>query len=471
MAKHVFISHTSEDKDLADDVLRALEGQHISCWIAHRDVLPGTAYPEAIIKAIEGCRVMVLIFSASANKSRHIKIEVERALDKNKIIVPFRVEAILPSEALEYGLSQSQWQDGLTPPLEARISDLVNSVVRLLQEGENSERSAPEKSSALTGSLPVFEPAEPGKRPAMKPAQLAAGVVVVLLTGSCVWAVVRTFLESGDQTFSWWNAGTVLSPFIPLILAEYWFWHGLAWQTTPELSARLGKKAWQLALASLGVIIAFILLVPMATIKPYEWRFQPAAGLRYGLGLAGEFTRHDYIMGNLVYLPPEKWDLTVKIYPANEVSPNTQFSGRSSDLTVALPGLRTEFWATPDHSGTPTIRILDLEKFTAWLKDVAKLDVSDSNVREQAAQIMLLLQYYEIHPPQTANEFINLANFTLKDFSYTGKTSGHILNGAWLASYLTMMSALVLIHFAGPYWLLNRRLTKPARIPQKLKSR
>ena len=56
---------------------------------------------------------MILIFSRSANLSPQIKREVERAVDKEVYMIPFRVEDIEPTKALEYLISTSQWMDDL----------------------------------------------------------------------------------------------------------------------------------------------------------------------------------------------------------------------------------------------------------------------------------------------------------------------------------------------------------------------
>ena len=44
---------------------------------------------------------MILIFSRNANLSPQIKREVERAVDKEVYMIPFRVEDIEPTKALE----------------------------------------------------------------------------------------------------------------------------------------------------------------------------------------------------------------------------------------------------------------------------------------------------------------------------------------------------------------------------------
>ncbi|MSO55737.1 MAG: toll/interleukin-1 receptor domain-containing protein [Acidobacteria bacterium] len=105
MAYDVFISHALADKTIADMVCATLEQQGIRCWIAPRDVQPGAAWGEAIVSAIRGSRVLVLVFSDHANASKHIQREVERAIDHEIPILPFRIENVVPSGALEDSLS------------------------------------------------------------------------------------------------------------------------------------------------------------------------------------------------------------------------------------------------------------------------------------------------------------------------------------------------------------------------------
>jgi phage FluMu protein Com len=81
----VFISYSNKDKSIADAVCSALETQHIRCWIAPRDIAPGTTWGGSIIQAIEDARIMVLIYSGSANLSSQVIREVERAVAKGLV--------------------------------------------------------------------------------------------------------------------------------------------------------------------------------------------------------------------------------------------------------------------------------------------------------------------------------------------------------------------------------------------------
>ena len=80
MAHDVFISYASEDKPTADAVCATLENKRVRCWIAPRDVRAGTSFGGAIIQAINQSRMLVLVFSASANASPHVTREVARAV-------------------------------------------------------------------------------------------------------------------------------------------------------------------------------------------------------------------------------------------------------------------------------------------------------------------------------------------------------------------------------------------------------
>jgi TIR domain len=133
MAVDAFISYSSKDKITADMACAALESAGVRCWIAPRDIRAGTEYAEGIIAAIDTCHVMVLIFSSNANASPQIHREIERAVSKGLTIIPFRIEDIAPTKAMEYYLGAIHWLDALTPPLAKHLGHLVEQVKANLQ--------------------------------------------------------------------------------------------------------------------------------------------------------------------------------------------------------------------------------------------------------------------------------------------------------------------------------------------------
>ena len=57
---------------MADVVCASLEAEKIHCWVAPQDALTGQSSGEAIVDAINNCRVMVVILSAHSNNSPQV---------------------------------------------------------------------------------------------------------------------------------------------------------------------------------------------------------------------------------------------------------------------------------------------------------------------------------------------------------------------------------------------------------------
>jgi len=170
MGHDVFISYSNKDKFVADAVCAALEQNKVRCWIAPRDINAGAEWGESIIEAINSSRVMVLVFSKSANDSPQIRREIERAVSKGVIIVPFRIEDVIPTKSLEYFIGAVHWLDALTPPIEQHLESLAASVRRIVSEDHPSQPEPaaqtvgePEAAGAGIRQMDSGLPQKPGK--------------------------------------------------------------------------------------------------------------------------------------------------------------------------------------------------------------------------------------------------------------------------------------------------------------------
>jgi serine/threonine protein kinase/Tol biopolymer transport system component len=172
VAAEVFISYSQQDKAAADAVCATLEGYEVRCWIAPRDVVPGAEWAGSIIHAINNCRIMVLVFSASANSSPQIRKEVERAANKGIVVVPLRIEDVAPTESLEYFMSNVHWLDALTPPFDKHLNRLAGTVKMLLNKMDKgamprnavpvSLEAPPRSRERAPSAVPVPKPEAPG---------------------------------------------------------------------------------------------------------------------------------------------------------------------------------------------------------------------------------------------------------------------------------------------------------------------
>jgi len=190
MVYDVFISHSSKDKTVADATCAWLEAHGIRCWIAPRDIQPGANWGSSIIKAIHGARVMVLLLSSHANASPQIKREVERAVNAGAIIIPMRIEDVLPQDDLEYFLGTPHWLDAFTPPLELHLNKLAAAINEILEipapassgrvpEDVPETMAEPEPVPRFTIETPLPKP--PPHRPWGKGWLISLSVAVVVL--------------------------------------------------------------------------------------------------------------------------------------------------------------------------------------------------------------------------------------------------------------------------------------------------
>ena len=154
MPKEVFISHSAGDASIALAVCDFLETHGIGCWIAPRDVAPGSPFEEQILAAIAQCQAVVLVLSTRSNESPFVKNEVNRAFVQRKPIFTLRAEDVRPSGALELYLASHQWVDGFPPPLNERLPRFTAAILALI--GRTSTKLPQFKT--LTSRAPAASP-------------------------------------------------------------------------------------------------------------------------------------------------------------------------------------------------------------------------------------------------------------------------------------------------------------------------
>ena len=169
--RRVFISYASHDAAVAQKVCSALEAAGFLCWIAPRNVVPGTMYADGIVHAIDESSVLVLILSEQAVASAHVGREIERAVSKRHAVIALRIDAAPLTAAFEYFLNQSQWIEG--GGNDTAIAQLVGAVGQHL-----APQSATSPTNGIQASA-VHRKVGVGRRVWI----IAAVVVAVLLAG------------------------------------------------------------------------------------------------------------------------------------------------------------------------------------------------------------------------------------------------------------------------------------------------
>src|SRR5579859_196483 len=124
----VFVSYGSQDVAVADAIVATLERNGIKCWIAPRDVTPGSQYADEIAGAFDDAKLVVLVLSEYAIASRHVGKEIERASSRRRRIIALRTDAAPLTRSFEYFLSESQWIDVAVLGMPGALTKVTQAV-------------------------------------------------------------------------------------------------------------------------------------------------------------------------------------------------------------------------------------------------------------------------------------------------------------------------------------------------------
>ncbi len=144
----VFISRASKNFKLADEIRTRLESIGIECWIAPRDIPPGTSYGEEITKALKECIAVVFVLTDQANASKAVANELEMAFRFQRLIVPIRLQPIDPASSLAFFINNVQWVDACHTPIKKRVEEIARIVVAV-QNNEPIPKPQPEQKTVM----------------------------------------------------------------------------------------------------------------------------------------------------------------------------------------------------------------------------------------------------------------------------------------------------------------------------------
>jgi len=183
----LFVSHVSQDKDAAMQVVEELERRGLRCWIAPRNVRPGRPFDDEIANAIETCQAMLLIFSERCNDSEYIRREVTVAGESHKVVIPFRIENVEPKRGLRVRLSDLHWLDGFASR-EKAIDELIDIFPAL---NEPNETAIPEAADHRAEGVKLRQPQRPKARLPWQPSLRVVGATIaacLILAAIGIWA-------------------------------------------------------------------------------------------------------------------------------------------------------------------------------------------------------------------------------------------------------------------------------------------
>jgi TolB-like protein len=176
-SRDAFLSYASRDGEVAERLCRELEAGGLTVWMAPRDVPAGANYADAIVRALNGCRTLVVVLSAHSVGSAHVGKEIERASSKRRPILAVRLDEVALTPALEYFLSESQWIDARSG-LQAALPKLTDGIRRI---ASGSPPPAQVAARIPAAAAPAPTPVAPAAR--RRAPLVAAALVAVVLIG------------------------------------------------------------------------------------------------------------------------------------------------------------------------------------------------------------------------------------------------------------------------------------------------
>ena len=173
-----FLSHSSKDSVLAQDLCAALEERAIPCWIAPRDLQIGESWALGCLHGIEECKSFLLLASDQAFASDEVISEVAQAHRRRKAIYTILIPPAKVQGEIDFYLSRLHW----LPIGGKTVAELADILVESLRRERDWKAVSEAPSLRRTRRW----------RPAAF-ARLVAGAViaVVLVAGAGVWALNR----------------------------------------------------------------------------------------------------------------------------------------------------------------------------------------------------------------------------------------------------------------------------------------
>jgi len=209
MAHDVFISYSNRDSQIANAICHMLEEVRIKCWIAPRDIRPGEIWADEIATAIPKAEVLIVILSLNSNSSKQVLREIELAVHNNVVVLPVRIEDIMPTGGMSYYLSTTHWIDVIDEGIELKITAIINRIRNILDGPEYEETSQIESEPHKIVAKAAIK--KPRKTKLQKPILAITAVVLLTAVGLTLF-FMRDVIFNKQENVTIASSGITPSP-------------------------------------------------------------------------------------------------------------------------------------------------------------------------------------------------------------------------------------------------------------------
>lgn len=126
--EQLFVSYAHADNMAVVPVVEAVQAQGRSVWLDRRGIAAGAGWAGEIVRAIKNAKGVIVMCSAQAFESDHVKREVYLADRYKKPMVPVFLEAAAPPEDFEYFFAGVQWLELHKTPEGERAAAIAQAL-------------------------------------------------------------------------------------------------------------------------------------------------------------------------------------------------------------------------------------------------------------------------------------------------------------------------------------------------------
>ena len=108
MSAEVFVSYSSQDHAQVSKIIERLRKAGGSVWMDEGGIDAATLWSEAIVEAINDCKVLIMMVSKHSTDSANVVKEVMLASESSKTILPVYLEPADIPTRLKYQLTGIQ---------------------------------------------------------------------------------------------------------------------------------------------------------------------------------------------------------------------------------------------------------------------------------------------------------------------------------------------------------------------------
>ncbi len=148
----VFVSYSSHDREHVLAIADQLQRAGVRVWLDRNKIPGGGSYGTEIVRGIKACKILMLMCSDAALRSKNVKQEIQLAWKYGRPYLPLLLEPTGFSEQVEYWLEGCQWVAVHDQPSEYWLPQVLQA---LGPAGVHHSGAAPAFAAA------PIEPAQP----------------------------------------------------------------------------------------------------------------------------------------------------------------------------------------------------------------------------------------------------------------------------------------------------------------------